>query len=79
MYCSIDDGMEVDGGEAADTTTEGLVDGKTQQGAAKSSESSGRTEESPAPATTAQPPASPETLVKKTGRSPRFPWQCHTP
>ncbi|XP_063889546.1 rho guanine nucleotide exchange factor 11-like isoform X4 [Scylla paramamosain] len=62
----VDDGVEVDGGEAADTTAESLVDSKTQQGAAKSSESSGRIEESPAPATPAQPPASPETLVKKT-------------
>ncbi|MPC36671.1 hypothetical protein E2C01_030139 [Portunus trituberculatus] len=65
----VDDGVEVDGGEAADTTAESLVDSKIQpqQGAAKSLGSSGRIEELPAPAIPAQPPASPETLLKKTG------------
>ncbi|KAG0716525.1 hypothetical protein GWK47_009478 [Chionoecetes opilio] len=66
----VDDAVEVDGGEAADTTSEGLADSKTQQGASKSLELSGRTEESAAtPATAAQPPASPETLVKKTAEA----------
>lgn len=60
----VDDGVEVDGGEAADAAAEGAAD-KTQQGA-KSSESSGRTEESPGSTSSAQPPASPETLAKKT-------------
>lgn len=74
--CSVDDAVEVDGGEAADTTTEGTGDNKAQQGA-KSSESSGRTEESTATTASPQPPASPETLAKKTGKSP-FPWPCQT-
>lgn len=65
---SVDDGVDVDGGEAADAAAEGAAD-KAQQGA-KSSESSGRTEESPGPPSSAQPPASPETLAKKTGKSP---------
>lgn len=76
IFCfSVDDGVEVDGGEAADAAAEGAAD-KTLQGA-KSSESSGRTEESPGPTSSAQPPASPETLAKKTGKSP-FPRPCQT-
>ncbi|XP_050692154.1 rho guanine nucleotide exchange factor 5-like isoform X3 [Eriocheir sinensis] len=63
----VDDGVEVDGGEAADAAAEGAAD-KTQQGA-KSSESSGRTEESPGSTSSAQPPASPETLAKKTAEA----------
>lgn len=75
LFCSVDDGVEVDGGDTTDAAAEGTAD-KMQQGA-KSSDSSGRTEESPAPTSSAQPPASPETLAKKTGRSP-FPWPCQT-
>ncbi|XP_071526486.1 rho guanine nucleotide exchange factor 11-like isoform X12 [Panulirus ornatus] len=63
------DDNEVDGADAAEGTIDISADTKIQQGASKSAEQIGKSEEpSSTPTTTpaAQPPASPETLAKKT-------------
>ncbi|XP_071526476.1 uncharacterized protein [Panulirus ornatus] len=66
------DDNEVDGADAAEGTIDISADTKIQQGASKSAEQIGKSEEpSSTPTTTpaAQPPASPETLAKKTAEA----------
>lgn len=67
----MDDALEVDGGDAAESTNDISADTKIQQGASKSAEQIGKSEDPSSNTTTTsavQPPASPETLAKKTGK-----------